>query len=146
MKIGKLLNPKSDYVFKRIFGHIGNEEITKYLLEAILEQEVTEIELDNNKILEQNLLDDKIGILDIRAKIDKTTNCNIEMQVIDRKNIEDRLLFYWGKMFTSGIKRGNAYDELKKTIVIVFTDYEIDSLKDIKELEQQRTLQLILTV
>ena len=26
--IGNLLNPKIDYVFKRIFGHVGNEEIT----------------------------------------------------------------------------------------------------------------------
>ena len=54
MTIGKLLNPKSDYVFKRIFGHVGNEEITKCLLEAILEKEVTDVELDNNKILEKN--------------------------------------------------------------------------------------------
>ena len=79
MTIGKLLNPKSDYVFKRIFGHVGNEEITKCLLEAILEKEVTDVELDNNKILEKNLLDDKVGILDIRAKINKNINCNIEI-------------------------------------------------------------------
>ena len=31
--IGKeLLNPKNGYVFKRIFGHKGNEEITKQML------------------------------------------------------------------------------------------------------------------
>ena len=42
----ELLNPKSDYVFKRIFGHVGNEEITKELLNSILENKVTEIELD----------------------------------------------------------------------------------------------------
>ena len=27
--IRELLDPKIDYVFKRIFGHKGNEEITK---------------------------------------------------------------------------------------------------------------------
>ena len=133
MTIGKLLNPKSDYVFKRIFGHVGNEEITKCLLEAILEKEVTDVELDNNKILEKNLLDDKVGILDIRAKINKNINCNIEIQLLDRKDIEDRLLFYWSKMFISGIKEGENYKTSKKTIVIVFTDYEIERLKDIKE-------------
>ena len=29
--IEKLLDPKIDYVFKRIFGHVGNEDITKGL-------------------------------------------------------------------------------------------------------------------
>ena len=36
-------------------------------------------------------------------------------------------------MFISGIKEGENYKTSKKTIVIVFTDYEIERLKDIKE-------------
>lgn len=133
MYIRKLLNPKSDYVFKRIFGYVGNEEITKHLLEAILEKDVSEVKLDNNKILEKDLLDDKIGVLDIRAKIDKNTNCNIEMQIIDRKNIEKRLLFYWSKIYISDIKNGEDYNSLNKTIIILFTDYEIEKLKGIEK-------------
>ena len=31
-----LLDPKIDYVFKRIFGHTGNEDITKALLSSII--------------------------------------------------------------------------------------------------------------
>ena len=31
----KLLNPKNDYVFKRLFGSVGNETITKNLLSCI---------------------------------------------------------------------------------------------------------------
>ena len=48
-----ILDPKNDYVFKRIFGHVGNEEITKDLLSAILGKEITYVELDNNPILEK---------------------------------------------------------------------------------------------
>lgn len=36
MLIGKLLNPKIDYVFRRIFGFKGNEDITAALLSSIL--------------------------------------------------------------------------------------------------------------
>ena len=36
----KLLNPKLDYVFKRIFGYVGNEEITENLLNSILENKI----------------------------------------------------------------------------------------------------------
>ena len=129
----ELLNPKSDYVFKRIFGHIGNEEITKDLLNSILENKITEIELDKNPILEKDLLDDKIGILDIKAKADSNMNINIEMQVVDRKNIEKRLLYYWSKMYIQGIKEAEDYDKLEKCIVILFTDYELELLKDIEK-------------
>lgn len=40
------------------------------------------------------MLDDKIGILDIKAKIENNVNCDIEMQVINKRDIEKRLLFY----------------------------------------------------
>ena len=77
----KLLNIKTDYVFKRVFGHIGNEDITKNFLSCILRQEVSNIELEKNTILEKDLIDDKIGILDIKAEINNNTNVDIEMQI-----------------------------------------------------------------
>lgn len=89
--IGKLLNPKTDYVFKRIFGHIGNEEITKDLLQSILDIKINSITVDHNTILEKDILDEKIGILDIKAVLNNNINCDIEVQVVDRHNIEKRL-------------------------------------------------------
>ena len=133
--ISKLLDPKIDYVFKRIFGYIGNEEITKGLISSIIQKEISNIELDNNPILEKDLLDDKVGILDIRAKIENKINCNIEMQIVDRKNIEKRILYYWSKLYNMNIKAGKDYENLEKVIVILITDYEIDSLKEIKKYE-----------
>ena len=43
MIIIELLNPKSDYVFKRIFGYSGNEEITKNFLQAITNEKIETI-------------------------------------------------------------------------------------------------------
>ena len=133
--ISKLLDPKIDYVFKRIFGYIGNEEITKELISSIIGKEINNVELDNNPILEKDLLDDKVGILDIRAKIEDKINCNIEMQIVDRKNIEKRILYYWSKLYNMNIKTGKEYENLEKVIVILITDYEIESLKEIKKYE-----------
>ncbi len=65
--------------------------------------------MDNNPILEKDMLDDKIGILDIKAKIDTNINCDIEMQVINKKDIEKRLLFYWSKMYDISVKEGQDY-------------------------------------
>ena len=127
----KLLNPKNDYVFKRLFGSVGNETITRNLLSCILQQNITDVQLDCNPILEKNLLDDKVGILDIKAKIDNTTNIDIEMQVTDHKNIEKRILFYLSKMYTKTIKKSQDYSTLEKCIAILITNYNIDIIKNI---------------
>ena len=94
MNIAKLLDPKNDYVFNRIFGHSGNEEITKNLLQSIIPDKIDKIELDSNPITEKDLLDDKVGILDIKARLNGgNVNCDIEMQVVDRKNIKKEFYF-----------------------------------------------------
>ena len=127
----KLLNPMLDYVFKRIFGRVGNEEITKDLLGTIMKEKIEEIELDKNPILERDLLVDKLGILDIRTKVNKDTNINIEIQVVDKYNIEKRLLFYWSKLYSKSIRQGQDYNKLEKTVVILFSNYELENLKNI---------------
>lgn len=101
--------------------------------------------------MEKDLFDDKVGILDIRAKIDSSINCNIEMQVVDRNNIEKRMMFYWSKMFSRSVKSGNDYSELEKTIVILISDYELESLKKIPQystkwqIREEKYSQIVLT-
>ena len=127
----KLLNIKIDYVFKRIFGREGNEQITKNFLSCILGEKVSDIELEKNPILEKDLMDDKVGILDIKAEINKNTNVDIEMQIIDKKNSAKRILFYCSKLFIKSLKSGKDYNSLKKTISILIADYELDGLKEV---------------
>ena len=152
MIIAKLLDPKNDYVFKRIFGQTGNEEITKGLLQSIIPDKIDKIELDSNPITEKDLLDDKVGILDIKAKLnDGNVNCDIEMQVVDQKDIEKRILFYWSKMYIQTLKVGEDYENLKRCIVILITDYDLDKLKEIPEyvtkwkIREEKYSKLVLT-
>lgn len=60
MQKNKVMVPTNDYVFQRIFGHIGNEEITKGLLTAILKRKIQKVELNEKTILEKDLKDDKV--------------------------------------------------------------------------------------
>ncbi len=152
INIAELLNPKNDYVFRRIFGQTGSEEITKELLESIIPDKIDKIELDANPITEKDLLDDKVGILDIKAKLnDGNVNCDIEMQVVDQKDIEKRILFYWSKMYIQTLKAGEDYENLKRCIVILITDYDLDKLKEIPEyvtkwkIREEKYSKLVLT-
>ena len=96
-------------------------------------------------------MDDKIGILDIRAKINNKINCNIEMQVTGKDEIEKRLLFYWSKMYNNTIKKGEEYEVLEKCIVILMADFEIKNLKEIEKyitkwnIREEENKQTILT-
>ena len=114
-----------------MFGYTGNEEITKGLLNAILKEKVTEVSLNCNTILERDLYDDKLGILDIRAKVNNQVDINIEMQLVDEKNIEKRIIFYLSKMYTQNLKNSHNYSELNKCISILFIDFELEKLKEI---------------
>ncbi len=43
------------------------------------------MKLNCKRILEREVFDDKLGILDIRAKLNNNIDCDIEMQVVDQK-------------------------------------------------------------
>ena len=121
----KSLYPKLDVVFQALFGEVGSEKITTSLLKAILKQNIEEIDLNQNPILRREFKDDKLGILDILAKINGTDNCNIELQIVDRANIIERMLYYWGRLYTRGIQAGEDYAELVRTVVVLITEFDV---------------------
>lgn len=120
----KNLKVKNDFIFKRIFGHQDNIDILKSLLQAILDVEINELELITDTKLLKDRIDDKQGILDIRATFNNGEHVNIEVQLINQYNMDKRTLFYWAKMFAEQLKPGNAFDELKKTITINILDFD----------------------
>ena len=151
MKKLDLLNPKNDYVFKRIFGHKGNEKITKAFLEDITKTKINKIELIEDANLGRDLTDDKIGVLDVKAVIDNNIQADIEMQIAKNKDIISRILFYWSKMYISTVHKGEKYDKLKRTIIILIADFNLEELKETKryltkwQLKDENEAKLVLT-
>ena len=143
--------PKMDIIFQAIFGEVGSENITKDFLEKILKRKIEKISLDKNPILRRELKDDKLGVLDIITELDGKEKCNIEMQLIDKNNIIERMLYYWSKMYTRQIKAGDDYNKLEKTIVILIVDFNIKGLEEVeyhstwKIIETNSVKKLILT-
>ena len=143
--------PKMDIIFQAIFGEVGSENITKDFLEKILKRKIEKISLDKNPILRRELKDDKLGVLDIITELDGKEKCNIEMQLIDKNNIIERMLYYWSKMYTRQIKAGDDYNKLEKTIVILIADFNIKGLEKVeyhstwKIIETNSVKKLILT-
>lgn len=121
----KVLSPKLDVIFQALFGEIGSENITTSLLKSILKQNIENLDLNQNPILRREFKDDKMGILDILAKINGTDNCNIELQIVDKANIIERMLYYWGRLYTRGIHIGEDYANLSRTIIVLMTEFDV---------------------
>ncbi len=151
MKNVKTLSPKLDVVFQTLFGEVGNESITKGFLETILERKIDSIDLSRNPILRREFKEEKLGVLDIIAKLDKNEICNIELQIVDKKNIIERILYYWSRLYSRQIKSGEDYKILQKAIVILITDFKIENLEELdyhsrwKIMEDKQGKKIILT-
>ena len=52
------------------------------------------------------------------------------MQIVESEDIIERMLYYWGKLYTRNIKAGEDYSELKRTIVILIADFEVKGLEE----------------
>lgn len=122
------IKPLNDFIFKKIFGEKGNEDILIAFINAVLKrtnkESIVEVEIIDNKQLTKELIEDKTGIIDVRAKTSRGENIDIEVQLTDQGNMDKRTLFYWGKMYLENIKQGEDFKKLEKVITINILDFE----------------------
>ena len=120
MNSNKVRELTEDYIFKRVFGKKGNEDILKDLLESILEIKIEQIEVIVGSEIEKEKekIKEKIGIIDLKATINKETTVDIEIQVKDYHNMIERSTFYIASLYHTGLKRGERYEKNNKVIGI----------------------------
>ena len=128
----EVLNPQIDFIFKKIFGEDGNENITKDFVSSIIGEKIKKLEIKNPNLLRESI-NDKGEELDIKAVLDNNVLCDIEIQVANNHDDDKRILNYWSKMYRKSIHKSFKYKQMKKTIVIFITSYDVDNLKDLKE-------------
>ena len=112
----------SDYVFKRIFGKEENKGALKDLLESILDVKINKIEINNPEI-PKNYYDSKFGILDLKVTLDDKTVVDVEVQMQNRHNMDQRDNYYLASNYVNGIKEGEPYTSCKKSIVISILNF-----------------------
>ena len=126
----KILTPKNDVVFSALFS-AKNKNLVKSFISSILNQDISEIDMDKSTHLIKNFIHNKLGILDLRVKLDNKIYCNVEVQLNDEGNMPERMLYYWSRLFGNQLKSGNPYDKLQKTISVGIFDFELDNLKNL---------------
>ncbi len=129
-----LLIPKIDVVFQSLFSK-NNPEITKAFAEVLLEEKIESIKINEDKELIRNRPNDKLGILDLELEINNKEKVDVEVQLLNKGNFIERILYYATRLYSDQFKRGEPYENVKRTVLIAIIDFEIEELKDIDEME-----------
>lgn len=113
------INPCVDFAFKKLFGDENNKDILISFLNSVLSEA--------NQVVEVTLLNpmnhrvhfyDHASILDVKATDEKGRLYNIEMQVSRQAYFNQRVLYYWSKLYTSQLRKSSPFNDLNKTICI----------------------------
>lgn len=84
-------------------------------------------------------------------EINNKEKVDIEVQLIDRKNLIERMLFYFSKLYSNTIEKGEDYLNAKRVVIIAIIDYQLELTNEIKEMEtvwniiERKNRRLILT-
>ena len=84
---------RNDYAFKRVFGVEENKDVLQDLLECILDipsKDIAGLEL-LDKEFQKELLSEKLGILDIKLRLNDGTFVDIEIQNVWYRDFPERI-------------------------------------------------------
>lgn len=121
----RLLNPKIDFVFKKIFGSEKHPGVLISFLNAVLKPKnnITDVEIKNTDI-DKSYIEDKFSRLDVKAVTSKNEIINIEIQLKNEYNMIQRSLYYWSKLYEEQLSEGDRYDKLSRTVCINILDFK----------------------
>ncbi len=113
------IKPTVDFVFKKVFGSPENVPVLIGLLNAILKlaHPIVHAEI-LNPFSYQEFADDKLVVLDIRARDSAGRWLNIEMQVTVFAGLLQRLVYYACTMYVEQLEPGQSYADLRSAVSI----------------------------
>ena len=130
----KTLKPKNDVVFQRLFNK-DHQKITKLFAEAMLDEKINHMVINEDKELLSETLEQKTGILDLQLDVNNTKKVDVEVQLVERSNLPERLLFYFSKLYLRGIGKGEDYRTAKRVVIIAIIDYNLKIEMNDKKME-----------
>ena len=115
------IDPKIDCVFKALLGSEANRALLIHFLNAILGSAlpapITEVDI-LNPYNDKEFLDDKLSIVDVKARDQRGSLHQIEIQLLANRDLLARILYTWADLYSGQLKSGEDYSTLKPTYAI----------------------------
>jgi predicted transposase/invertase (TIGR01784 family) len=117
------IDPKVDYAFKHLLARPVTLLILIDLLNKVLNlatgHRIRQIEL-LNPFNPKETFNDKISIVDIKARDENGRLYNIEMQMVAPRSYKQRIVYYATRLHQQQLQEGQGYDLLRPTVSITF--------------------------
>ena len=115
------IDPKIDCVFNALLGAERNRRLLIHFINAILADGLTaplvEVEI-LNPYNEREFLDDKLSIVDVKARDRAGRVYPIEIQLLNVADLPARILYSWADRYSAQLQDGEDYNQLKPTYSI----------------------------
>ena len=115
------IDPKIDCVFKALLGAEANRRLLIHFLNAILgaalPAPIRQVDI-LNPYNEREFLDDKLSIVDVKARDEQGRLYQVEIQLLSHPDLPARILYTWTDLYSAQLRSGQAYDELRPTYAI----------------------------
>jgi predicted transposase/invertase (TIGR01784 family) len=119
------IDPKVDYAFKHLFGRDATRPLLAHAIDSVLEpapgHAIRDLEL-RNPFNPKEALDDKLSVLDIKARDETGRQFNVEMQMLATRSFVKRIIFYAAKLYQQHLHESGDYQRLRPTISISFVN------------------------
>lgn len=130
----------SNYVFRKVLNNEQCVDILKDFIEAMLNIEIEEIELnrylnENEKYLPR---EENFGIADVRIRTKENEEINVGIQFIDGIYIQTKMLMYYAQIHLNQLKYDHKR-EFARTITINLLDYKYFSTKGYEQMIKIKT-------
>lgn len=115
------IDPTVDYAFKKLFGDPDNSDLLIHLLNAVLSPQSPIVEVAIlNPFNEKEFPEDKLSVLDLKARDSAGAWYNVEMQTKAMPVLRQRLPYYNALLYTSQLTQGVDYTRLTPAITVCF--------------------------
>ena len=121
-------DPKTDVIFKKIFGEQAHKDLLIALLNSLLELDDAHRILDLEYLSPEQLPPHeglKLSILDVRCIDALGTRYVVEMQVIEVEGFEKRVVYNACKAYSTQFPSGVDYPALNDVIAVTICDFQL---------------------
>ncbi|MDR1493078.1 MAG: Rpn family recombination-promoting nuclease/putative transposase [Planctomycetaceae bacterium] len=129
-----LIPATRDTIIHYLFGSVGNEDILRDFINAVLENDnlplLRSVEM-RNPFNPQKFITDKYTILDVKATSLTGEIFVVEFQRGDHPAFAERMLYYCCKTYSSQMSQGDEYTKLLPVIGIAVTTFIVEQIHDL---------------
>jgi predicted transposase/invertase (TIGR01784 family) len=121
-------DPKTDFVFKRVFGTEEHKPLLVALLNGLLELD------EEHRVVEVELLSIeqrpkvqplKHSVVDVKCVDARGTRYVVEMQILNVEGFEKRVVYNVAKAYSNQLDVGENYPKLNDVIGVTICDFEL---------------------